>query len=147
MDGPLSKELADPEHVRTIQRFEEHGIEIMASFTLGHDGDDLSCRDRVLEFCTEARLNLVEFTILVPFPGTPLFERYEREGRILHREWGKYNAANVVYRPARMTPEELLGLYLDLWRSFYRDIPPYEMYKRYVKAFTSAILFKRDGGA
>jgi radical SAM superfamily enzyme YgiQ (UPF0313 family) len=140
MDGPLHKELRDPAHVAKIWEFEDHGIEIMASITLGHDEDDLSCRDLVLDFCKEARLNLVEFTISVPFPGTPFFARLKSEGRILHEDWGKYNAANVVFRPKRMSEQELLDLYLELWRAFYRDIPPFEMYKRYVKAFTGAIL-------
>lgn len=140
MDGPLCEELTDPAHAAKAREFMDHGIEIMASFTLGHDGDDLSCRGLVLDFCKEARLNLVEFTILVPFPGTPLFRRLQSEGRILHEDWGKYNAANVVFKPRNMTERELLDLYTGLWRAFYRDIPPYEMYKRYVKAFTGAIL-------
>jgi radical SAM superfamily enzyme YgiQ (UPF0313 family) len=113
----------------------------MASFTLGHDGDDASSGDLIMEFCERARLNLVEFTIYTPFPGTPLFRTMEREGRLLTREWGKYNAANVVFQPKSFTPEQLKAFYLEMWRRFYKDISPFEIRKRYVKAFTGSILF------
>jgi len=41
-------------------------------------------------------------------------------GRILDRDWGHYNDANVVFRPKQMTPDRLLDGYLTLWREFYR---------------------------
>ena len=31
----------------------------------------------------------------------------QAEGRLLHTDWEKYDTAHVVFRPARMTPQEL----------------------------------------
>jgi len=45
---------------------------------------------------------------LTPYPGTPLFRQLEREGRLLHRDWEKYDTSHVVFRPKLMTAEELL---------------------------------------
>jgi radical SAM superfamily enzyme YgiQ (UPF0313 family) len=47
------------------------------------------------------------FHILTPYPGTPLFRQMEAEGRLLHRDWNKYDTAHCVFRPKHMTPEEL----------------------------------------
>ena len=57
--------------------------------------------------------------ILTPYPGTPLFERLEREGRILTRDWSKYNLWNVVFKPKNMTPKELLNGTYDLNKRLY----------------------------
>ncbi|HEC81084.1 MAG TPA: DUF4070 domain-containing protein, partial [Thermoplasmatales archaeon] len=50
-----------------------------------------------------------EFTILTPYPGTPLFYRLERERRILTYDWSRYTEkGNVVFQPKNMTPSQLL---------------------------------------
>jgi hypothetical protein len=116
----------------------------MGSFALGHDGDDISSGDLVLDFCERAKLNLAEFTILTPFPGTPLFRSLEREGRLLTKDWGKYNAANVVFRPKNFTPEGLEAFYIEMWRRFYRDISPSEIRRRYVSAFSGSIIYRQE---
>src|ERR1017187_8343102 len=48
------------------------------------------------------------FHILTPYPGTPFFRQMEAEGRLLHRDWEKYDTAHVVFKPKHLTPEELL---------------------------------------
>jgi hypothetical protein len=45
--------------------------------------------------------------VLTPLPGTALFDRYEKAGRIFDRDWAKYDGKHVVYQPSRMTPEQL----------------------------------------
>ena len=45
--------------------------------------------------------------MLTPLPGTALYERYNREGRIFDRDWSKYDGKHVVFKPNRMTPEQL----------------------------------------
>ena len=43
----------------------------------------------------------------------------EEEGRILHRDWSRYDGNHVVFRPMLMTPNELLEGYLYAYRSLY----------------------------
>ena len=49
----------------------------------------------------------MNFALLTPYPGTPLFNRLEKEGRILTKDWEKYNRKNVVFQPRNMTKEEM----------------------------------------
>ncbi|MFZ1986962.1 MAG: DUF4070 domain-containing protein, partial [Desulfatitalea sp.] len=96
-------------------------IQPYTSFLLGNDDDDPGTVDRMLAFASKAGIRKAEFAIFTPYPGTPSWHRLLAEGRILHRDWSKYNDANVVFRPAHMTPEELHAGYLRLWRDFYAD--------------------------
>lgn len=138
--SPLCRELADPATREHLEAVRAAGIEVMGSFLLGHDGDDASMKDRVLDFCAASRLNLVELAISTPFPGTPEFAALKQQGRILHEDWSKYNCANVVFQPKHLGVDELATLYLDLWRDFYRGVSPLEMKRRYVRAFGRGIL-------
>jgi len=97
------------------------GIEPYTSFLLGGDDDDVGTVDRMLEFAEAAGIRKAEFAIATPYPGTPQWSQLVAQDRILTRDWSRYNDANVVFRPARMTPEELTEGYLRLWRGFYAD--------------------------
>ena len=59
------------------------------------------------DWIEENRLECATFHILTPYPGTPLFRQMEAEGRLLHRDWSRYDTAHVVFRPQHMTPEQL----------------------------------------
>lgn len=103
-----------------IAKCHDNGIEPYTSFLVGNDDDDEGCFDRMLEFCEAVQLAKAEFAIRTPYPGTPVWHEMVGSDRLLHREWSKYNDANVVFQPARMSPERLLEGYLHLWREFYR---------------------------
>jgi radical SAM superfamily enzyme YgiQ (UPF0313 family) len=102
-----------------IARAHDAGIEPYTSFLLGLDDDDEGTVDRILEFAVRTGLRKAEFAVFTPYPGTPSWHRLLAEGRILHHRWHEYNDANVVFRPARMSPEKLQGEYLRIWRDFY----------------------------
>ena len=106
---------------RAISRAQQAQIQPYTSFLLGNDDDDPRTVDRMLQFAASCGIEKAEFAIFTPYPGTPAWERLNREGRILSRDWHHYNDANVVFRPARMTPAELANGYLRLWREFYSD--------------------------
>lgn len=140
LDSPLRRELASEELLQKIAELREQKIELMGSFILGHDGDDVTSKELVISFCEQARMNLVELAIATPFPGTPQFAAMKREGRILHEDWGLYNCANVVFKPKRFEIAELEKMFLDLWRHFYAGVDPLEMKRRYARAFSRGIL-------
>ena len=96
------------EEYRTcIRRIRSRGIGIQGSFVFGFDQDDASVFSRTAEFVAETSLDAANFCRLTPFPGTRLFQQLESEGRILHRQWEWYDREHVVFRPKRMSPEEL----------------------------------------
>jgi radical SAM superfamily enzyme YgiQ (UPF0313 family) len=90
-----------------MKALHDHDIMILAGFIFGLDHDDEGVFERTLRFCERNRIELPTFFILTPLPGTPLFQRMESEGRLLHKDWGQYNGATVVFKPRLMTEETL----------------------------------------
>jgi radical SAM superfamily enzyme YgiQ (UPF0313 family) len=107
------------DYARRVRIFHDNGIQVNGSFVLGFDGDDKSVFERTAEWIEANRLECATFHILTPYPGTPLFRQMEREGRLLHQDWSKYDTAHVVFRPARMTVEELALGYDWLYRRLF----------------------------
>ena len=71
----------------------------------------------------ESGLYEVQITILTPFPGTPLYERLEREGRILRPgSWELCTLFDVNFKPSGMSVPELEQGFRDLARQLY-DAP------------------------
>lgn len=73
----------------------------------GFDDHDESIFENTARFVEECVPSLPTFHILTPYPGTSLFHRFDMEGRLLHKDWSRYDHAQVVFRPKLMTPERL----------------------------------------
>ncbi|WP_419175760.1 B12-binding domain-containing radical SAM protein [Desulfosediminicola sp.] len=106
-----------------VKRLKDHGIGVEAAVLLGTDNQDADYIKRLVDFLLEIDVDMSEFSILTPFPHTPVTATYEKEGRILHRDWSRYTTAEVVYQPKNMSPETLQEMYAYAWREFYRDVP------------------------
>ena len=103
-----------------VERFHAHGIALQAGIMFGFDGDDRSIFGRTVDFMDAIGVDNATISLVVPFPGTTLFRRLESEGRILTRDWSKYNGkTDVVFRPARMAPDELMAGFQWAKRQFY----------------------------
>jgi len=132
---------------RRVEVFHDSGIQVNGSFVLGFDHDRQDVFAKTADWIEEQRLECATFHILTPYPGTPLFERMDREGRLLHRDWGRYDTAHTVFQPRHLSPEELEQGYAwcyervfssaSIWRrrpEDWRAVPPYlamsYLYKR-----------------
>lgn len=115
-----------------IRLMHEFGIAVEATVLLGIDTHSPDTFKRLVDFLLEAEVDLAEFTVLTPFPGTALFDQMKAQGRLLHEDWGRYNAENVVFRPAQMTPRQLEEGYLYCWERFYQEeSQPVKMFRLY----------------
>jgi radical SAM superfamily enzyme YgiQ (UPF0313 family) len=111
---------------QAIQKCHDTGIEPYTSFLYGQDDDDEGTVDRMLEFAAKSKIKKAEFAIWTPYPATPSWDRLVKEERLLHRNWSLYNDANCVYRPKKLTPDQVTQGYLRLWRDFYADKRHYQ---------------------
>ena len=106
---------------RRIQRLKERGIGVEGTIILGMDNHDEDYIKRLVDFLLEVKLDLAEFTILTPFPHTPIRATLENEKRILHNDWIRYTGGEVVFQPAKMSPDKLQEMYYYAWDTFYSD--------------------------
>jgi radical SAM superfamily enzyme YgiQ (UPF0313 family) len=95
------------DYARRVRLLHQHGIQVNGSFVLGFDHDRRDVFARTVAWIEENRLECATFHILTPYPGTPLFRTLAAEGRILHRDWDRYDTAHVVFQPRHMSAEEL----------------------------------------
>jgi radical SAM superfamily enzyme YgiQ (UPF0313 family) len=108
------------DHIRKrIGRVKERGIGVEGTVLLGLDEHDEDYARRVVDFLLDIDLDLAEFTVLTPFPGTPIRERLEQEGRILHNDWIHYTGGEVVFQPMKMSVDSLQEMYEYAWDTFY----------------------------
>ena len=97
------------DYFSTVQKIHDHGIDVIGEFILGFDNDTVDTFSLTRDFVEHLEVDAAGFNILVPYPGTPLFERLEREGRIFTKDWSRYRELDsVVFQPKNMTPYELL---------------------------------------
>jgi radical SAM superfamily enzyme YgiQ (UPF0313 family) len=97
-----------PRYRQVIDTLQSRGVSVNGCFILGLDSQTPDVFPQVLEFVRSSGLAEVQFTVMTPFPGTPLHARLQREGRLLRdRYWDRCTLFDVNHRPARMTVEEL----------------------------------------
>lgn len=106
-------------YAELIRELHGAGIAINGTFVFGHDADTQESFAAVRDFVIDNGIDLPRFSVLTPFPGTPLFDMLNQQGRILSRDWRYYDGQHVVFRPAQMTPEELLQGHEKLWQEVY----------------------------
>lgn len=91
----------------SIQKIQSHRVGVWGTFIVGLDDDDSTVFQRIVDFTNENNLYGAMISVPTPFPGSKLYERLNRENRILTKHWGNYTLWNVVVQPAKMTVEEL----------------------------------------
>ncbi|MBC7328159.1 B12-binding domain-containing radical SAM protein [bacterium] len=95
------------EYRNRIKLLHHYGIAIIGAFIFGFDHDDKDVFKRTVDFVYREKIDMPQFSILTPLPGTALYERWDKEGRIFTKDWAKYTGNHCVYYPKNMTREEL----------------------------------------
>jgi radical SAM superfamily enzyme YgiQ (UPF0313 family) len=104
-----------------VSRLHDSGIGVIGAFIFGFDGEDESVVERTVAFADETRIDLPQYSILTPLPGTPLHAQMEGERRIIDRDWSHYDGSHVVFSPSNTTPEKLVdGLRVAFKHSYSR---------------------------
>jgi radical SAM superfamily enzyme YgiQ (UPF0313 family) len=120
--GPKEAELARVlDAVRAIQ---EAGVAVLGCFIVGCDGETRASLERLAEFLVEAPLADVQLTLQTPFPGTALYRRLRREGRLLpERGWSCYTLFDVTYRPEPLGVAELEAGFREVVQAVFAASP------------------------
>jgi radical SAM superfamily enzyme YgiQ (UPF0313 family) len=104
---------------KAIEKLQRNGIYINASMVVGFDEDPESVFEDTLDFLIRKNIGSVSFNILTPYPGTEVFRRMEREGRLLTKDWRCYDHCTLTYRTKNIAPAVFTKKYEDMIRRFY----------------------------
>ena len=105
-----------------IRSIQSHGIAVNGCFVLGLDTQGPDIFDAVFEFANETELYNIQITLQTPFPGTPLHDRLQREGRLIEEDlWKKCTLFDITYQPKLMSVEALARGFRELGVKLYGE--------------------------
>jgi radical SAM superfamily enzyme YgiQ (UPF0313 family) len=102
-----------------VRRLDDLGVMINGSFVFGLDGHGPDVFGRTVDWAVSRGLTTATFHVATPYPGTALFARLERAGRILTRDWDRYDTRQAVFAPRGMSIPTLEAGYHEAYQSFY----------------------------
>ena len=102
------------ENVAAVKKLQDNGILTMASFVFGLDDDTPQVFENTYNFIKKAKPAFLQACALTPYPGTQVFDRMKKEGRILTDDWSQFDAKKVIISPQNMTPDELQAGYTQI---------------------------------
>ena len=95
----------------TLERIHRAGIAVLGAFIFGMDGDSVERLERRADFMIQSGVDVMQAAIMTPLPGTKLFQRLEREGRLLFtqfpQDWVRYDLTDLVHQPKDMDRQTL----------------------------------------
>ena len=94
-------------YYEVARKVHSRGIVIFGAFVFGSDDDGTDVFENTLEFLLKANIETIQATILTPFPGTPMFEKFDSQRRIFDKDWSHYDFFHVVHNPMKMDAETL----------------------------------------
>jgi len=137
----IDKGITLEQSMNCMKLIKKAGLETVGFFMLGLPTDTEESLKKTIKFAIKLSPDLAKATITIPFPGTRLFEQYEKEGRIKTRDWSKYNIHKVadVYEHPNLS-QETLKKYYDLfyWRFYFA---PKFLFRRIFKGIITGRLF------
>jgi radical SAM superfamily enzyme YgiQ (UPF0313 family) len=105
-----------------IKRLHSYGIALYGTFVFGYDSETLKSIDDTAKKAIDFGLFMAAFNHLMPFPGTPLYHQFVREGRMKNDKWWldpEFRFGEVPFRPKQMTAEQLHEQCIKARRTFY----------------------------
>jgi radical SAM superfamily enzyme YgiQ (UPF0313 family) len=109
-------------YLSAIDRIQSHGISVNGCFVLGLDGTGVESFDAVVDFVRLSGLHEVQVTVQTAFPGTPLYERLHKSGRIIHENaWELCTLFDVNFVPDKMSVKELEHNFTNLVKTLYSE--------------------------
>ena len=110
---------------RAARSCKQHKIRLIASIVLGIDADGKEDIRRAVAFASEIDAYQLQPAVLTPYPGTPVYEKYQREGRMLVPD----DMMNVTFVPRHMSPWELQNEFYHAVTKFYAFLPSFRIGK------------------
>ncbi|MBC8060252.1 MAG: radical SAM protein [Clostridiaceae bacterium] len=111
MKKGVNKTYVENDYREAIKELRNWGLQTWAAFTVGHDNDTLTSIKETYKFALENKFTFAAYNILMPYPGTPLYNQLKEEGRLLYDEkWWlhpEYRFNYASFLPKNMTADEL----------------------------------------
>jgi radical SAM superfamily enzyme YgiQ (UPF0313 family) len=102
-----------------LAKIRAKGIQVIALMMVGLDGDDGTSFGKTLDFLVRNKLTFLKLFTPCPYPGTKYYDDMQKAGRILTKEWNRYDYGSPLIQPTHMTPREMMDGFNSVYNSFY----------------------------
>lgn len=109
--------------IALLKELEKNKVAATGTYMVGLDFDTIEITQDAIEILNKfnALYNII-FWVATPFPGTAYFDRYEREGKIIDRNWKHYDLLHLVKKHPFMTPQQARELLAYCVRNHCHDL-------------------------
>ncbi|MBU2513126.1 DUF4070 domain-containing protein [bacterium] len=104
---------------QSVSTIQSHGIGVMAGFIIGFDSDSPDIADRQIEFIQKAGIPQAMIGLLEALPGTKLFKRLSKEGRLLTASQGNNTHKMATNFVTKMGKQTLANVYEKILSTIY----------------------------
>lgn len=110
------------DYISVVRKLHARGIGLYGTFVFGYDQDTPDTIARTVDFAIDARLDLANFNQLTPTPGSRLYDRLKKEGRLLAPTWWKdegWRYGDPIFQPGSIDAELLSEKVFEAKKAFY----------------------------
>lgn len=105
----------------SVDAITQSGLQVMAGFIIGFDGEKSGAGDRVVRFVEETGIPVAMFSMLQALPHTALWHRLEKENRLLTQDVNINQTTLINFIPTRSI-EEITREYINgFWQLYDPD--------------------------
>lgn len=116
----IRKGITKKQYIGAFKMAKKAGLETWAFLMLGLYGEDEKTIMDTINFTKELDPDIAKFNILVPFPGTEVYEQLESKGLILEKDFSKYGYhSRPVHCLEKLSSDDLIRLHKKAYREFY----------------------------
>ncbi len=102
-----------------VVNFHRHNIRVHGMFVFGSEEDHYQVIRDTVRFSRDLDLDSLQYLILTPIPGTPVYDELEDQERIFCHDWSHYDGHHAVFQPRQLTPYELQCETIRAMKKFY----------------------------
>lgn len=142
----IHKGIKKADVVKVFNLTQKIGISIRGFFMLGLPSETLEESLETINFAKSLNSLWAQFTLTIPYPGTPMFDQFQAQGKIRHHRWSEYNTwggwsgKTLPYVPEGRTEAELKNLQKKAMRLYYMRL---NMILMHIKGISSVDDFKK----
>jgi len=115
----IGKKITIDQVVRVFRWVKELKGFATGSFILGFPWETIDDMKRTVEFAIKLDPSYAQFTVLTPYPGTPIYEMAVKDNLIEDWNWEHYTTVKPVMRGYNFTREQLGKMLTYAYRKFY----------------------------
>jgi radical SAM superfamily enzyme YgiQ (UPF0313 family) len=115
----IGKRITIEQAKEAVKIIKDAGIQVLGSFIIGFIQDTKETIKETIKFAKSLNLDYAEFSILTPYPGTPIYEYVEKNSLLLTKDWSKYTATEPIIKIDGIPEKQLKRFFKEAYIDFY----------------------------